>query len=65
MDCNHKTVPPLKSGVLSVALMVEYVLYNEAVEFLGYKNCFGCWLQESSFNESYPNVTKQYLKSVS
>lgn len=65
MRCEHKTIPPLKSGVVSIPLMVEYVLYNEAVDYDGYKKCFGCWLQssKSGFSELYPEITKQYLKA--
>lgn len=67
MNCGHKTIPPLKSGVLSIPLMVEYRIYNEAVAFDGYNNCFGCWLQsaKSDFAELYPDVMKAYIERAS
>ena len=64
MECGHETIPPLRSGVLSIALMVEYRLYNEAVAYDGYKNCFGCWIQQSDFVDLYPDVTELYLKNM-
>ena len=63
-NCGHKTIPPLASGVISIALMVEYRFYNEAVAFDGYKECFSCWLQssKSDFSELQPDTLKLYLE---
>lgn len=64
--CEHKTIPPLKAGVISVPLLVDYRLYNEAVVFDKYKNCFVCWLKESNAEDDlyFSDGFKEYIKRV-
>jgi len=63
--CEHKTIPPLKTGVISIPLMVEYKLYNEAVDFDNYKDCFSCWIKQSDFVRLFSDVAKLYLTEAS
>ena len=62
LGCNHETIPPLKTGVINIALMVEYRFYNEAVAYDGYNKCFSCWLKESDL---YPDVKELYIEKAS
>jgi len=62
--CEHKTIPPLKAGVISIPLMVDYRLYNEAVKFDRYKDCFACWLKESNAEDDmyFSDGFKEYIR---